>query len=140
MLANVENTQRALGETQVPSAVPSAVGASNGASAASRETPDAIARDISQRMRKRRKELHLSQSALAHRSGVSLGSLKRFEQDSLISLDSLIKLSLVLGCEDMFTGLFSEQEKQKEASLEDIVAQGHQLLDRIVLLKSSNAE
>ena len=46
MLANVENTQRALGETQLPSAVLSAVDAPDGAAAASRETPDAIARDI----------------------------------------------------------------------------------------------
>ena len=140
MLANVENTQRALGETQVPSAVPSAERASDSTAHTSRETPGAIAREIAQRMRRRRKELHLSQSALAHRSGVSLGSLKRFEQDSLISLESLIKLSVVLGCEDSFTSLFSEQKKQEETSLEDMVAQGHQLLDRIVLLKSSSAE
>ena len=97
-------------------------------------------------MRQRRKDLHLSQSVLAHRSGVSLGSLKRFEQDSLISLESLIKLSVALGCEKSFAALFSqddgcEQKKreQEHLSLEDIVAQGHRLLDRIVLLESGKA-
>ena len=111
MLANVTDTHQAPGETQAP---------------------DAIAREIALRMRGRRKELHLSQSALAEQSGVSLGSLKRFESDYLISLESLIKLSLVLKCEDGFSDLFSAQEEA--ASLEDIVAQGHLLLDRIALM------
>ena len=99
-------------------------------------------------MRQRRKDLHLSQSVLAHRSGVSLGSLKRFEQDSLISLESLIKLSVALGCEKSFAALFSQddgceqkerEQDQEHLSLEDIVAQGHRLLDRIVLLESGKA-
>lgn len=141
MLANVENTQGASGVSQMPPVSPSAVSPlSSTLHAESLSPSDAIARNIALRMRTRRKELHLSQSALAEKSGVSLGSLKRFEQDSLISLESLIKLSVVLGCEDSFEGLFPEQRKQKEPSLEDIVAQGHKLLDRIVLLKSSAEE
>lgn len=117
MLANVQTTQQTLEEPRA-----SAV----------------IAQDIARRMRGRRKELHLSQSALAKQSGVSLGSLKRFEQDSLISLESLIKLSMVLGCEESFNGLFSEEQVSPEpASLEEMVAQGHQLLDQIILLESA---
>ena len=116
MLANVPTTQQTLGDPRA-----SAV----------------IARDIAQRMRGRRKELHLSHSALAEQSGVSLGSLKRFEQDSLISLESLIKLSMVLGCEESFQGLFDVQQQQAPSSLEEMVAQGHHLLDQIALLESA---
>jgi transcriptional regulator with XRE-family HTH domain len=37
-----------------------------------------------------------TQEGLAKRSGVSLGSLKRFESSGHISLESLLKLALVL--------------------------------------------
>lgn len=169
MLANVENMQGASEDTQAPPAVSSDECASNASTVSWRQQGDpcispqpvhsfpnassaarsnAIACEISQRMRQRRKDLHFSQSVLAHRSGVSLGSLKRFEQDSLISLESLIKLSVALGCEKSFAALFSQddgceqkerEQDQEHLSLEDIVAQGHRLLDRIVLLESGKA-
>ena len=44
-----------------------------------------------------RKKKGLSQNELAERSGVSLGSLKRFETKGLVSLESLLKLVFVLG-------------------------------------------
>ncbi|MFR3091195.1 MAG: hypothetical protein ACLTMP_05200 [Eggerthella lenta] len=40
---------------------------------------------------------------------MSLGSLKRFEHDHQISLQSLIKLSIALGCESDFSELFSKK-------------------------------
>jgi transcriptional regulator with XRE-family HTH domain len=43
-----------------------------------------------------RKQAGLSQSELAKRSGVSLGSLKRFELTGQISLESLLKLAHIL--------------------------------------------
>ena len=43
-----------------------------------------------------RKQAGFSQSELAKRSGVSLGSLKRFELTGQISLESLLKLADVL--------------------------------------------
>ena len=43
-----------------------------------------------------RKQAGFSQSELAKRSGVSLGSLKRFEGTGQISLESLLKLTDVL--------------------------------------------
>lgn len=43
-----------------------------------------------------RKQKGLTQSELAKRSGVSLGSVKRFELTGQISLESLLKLSQLL--------------------------------------------
>ena len=73
------------------------------------ETPDDIAAALAQRVRMRRKEQKLTQAQLSSKAGVSLGSLKRFEQDHQISLQSLIKLSIALGCESDFSELFSKK-------------------------------
>lgn len=64
--------------------------------------------DIAKRMAAIRKRRKISQKELAKRSGVSLGSLKRFEQTGEISLLSLTKISIVLGLEDEMEKLFSE--------------------------------
>ena len=52
--------------------------------------------EIALRHKVLRKQAGFSQSELAKRSGVSLGSLKRFETTGQISLDSLLKLVHVL--------------------------------------------
>jgi transcriptional regulator with XRE-family HTH domain len=52
--------------------------------------------DIALRHKVLRKQAGFSQSELAQRSGVSLGSLKRFEHTGQISLESLLKLTDVL--------------------------------------------
>jgi transcriptional regulator with XRE-family HTH domain len=44
-----------------------------------------------------RKDLGFTQPEIAERSGVSLGSIKRFERTGKISLESLLKLTEVLG-------------------------------------------
>ena len=54
-------------------------------------------------MRKRKK---ITQKQLAARSGVSLGSLKRFEQSGEISLQSLTKIAIALDVENELEGLF----------------------------------
>lgn len=53
-------------------------------------------REIALRHQALRKQAGFSQSELAKRSGVSLGSLKRFESTGQISLESLLKLTDVL--------------------------------------------
>ena len=45
------------------------------------------------------------QTECATRSGVSLGSLKRFESSGQISLESLLKLAFVLECLGDFDGV-----------------------------------
>lgn len=59
--------------------------------------PRDIRIEIADKHRKLRKQQKLSQVELAERSGVSLGSLKRFETKGQISLASLLKLVFVLG-------------------------------------------
>ena len=46
-----------------------------------------------------------TQTECATRSGVSLGSLKRFERTGQISLESLLKLAFVLECLGDFDGV-----------------------------------
>ena len=62
------------------------------------------------KFRQRRKALGYTQPELASRSGVSLGSLKRFESSGQISLESLLKLALVLECLGDFSTLCEEEE------------------------------
>ena len=51
----------------------------------------------------------MSQEQLSRVSGVSLGSLKRFEQTGEISLSSLVALSQALNCEDELQILFAPE-------------------------------
>jgi transcriptional regulator with XRE-family HTH domain len=77
-----------------------------------------IKQKLAGRVRARRKEGKLSQSALAERSGVSLGSVKRFELKGEISLSSLLRIAFVLGFEDDFEQLFARKNYQ---SLDDVI-------------------
>lgn len=72
--------------------------------------PIAIRNKIAERMKKRRLGLGLGQQALATKSGVSLGSLKRFENKHEISLKHLLQLAMVLDALDEFNKLFPEKE------------------------------
>lgn len=81
--------------------------------------PGEVADAITARMVRRRKAMHLTQEQLAARSGVSLGSLKRFERTSQISLRSLINLAFALRCEDDFGVLFA---KPHYDSIDDAIA------------------
>ena len=58
--------------------------------------PSDFLEEIALRHKIIRKQAGFSQSELAKRSGVSLGSLKRFEGTGQISLESLLKLSEIL--------------------------------------------
>ncbi len=81
-------------------------------------SPGDINTEIAARMRLRRKEKKLSQTQLAARSDVSLGSLKRFEQTGEIALTSLIKIAFALGCEDDIDHLFA---KKGYSSIQEVV-------------------
>ena len=84
-----------------------------------RHTPPDVLQGIAERMRARRKEQGLTQQELSRKSGVSLGSLKRFEREHQISLESLMKIAFALGCEDDFGALFS---KRGYGSIEEVIA------------------
>lgn len=64
--------------------------------------------EIANRMKQLRKRKKISQKELAARSGVSLGSLKRFEQSGEISLQSFTKLAIALEVEEELEALFTE--------------------------------
>ena len=55
-----------------------------------------ILKELAEKHRVLRKQAGLTQSELANRSGVSLGSLKRFELTGQIALESLLKLAHIL--------------------------------------------
>ena len=65
-------------------------------------TAQEVQAGIAGRFKARRLDLNLTQSELAARSGVTFSSLKRFEREGLIALDSLLNLALVLNCLDDF--------------------------------------
>lgn len=73
-------------------------------------TPYEMGLKIAQRHRAMRRRLRISQKEMAARSGVSLGSLKRFESSGKISLDSLLKLSHLLGRLRDFDKVLEEKE------------------------------
>ncbi|MFY0606250.1 MAG: helix-turn-helix transcriptional regulator [Cyclobacteriaceae bacterium] len=72
--------------------------------------PSEVQIEIAQRVRNQRKVLKLSQEELAIKSGVSFGSVKRFETSGKISLESLLKLAVVLGSLEDFDQLFLPKE------------------------------
>ncbi|MDY2590063.1 MAG: helix-turn-helix transcriptional regulator [Agathobacter sp.] len=74
--------------------------------------------EIADRIVRLRKRKKISQKELAVRSGVSLGSLKRFEQTGEISLKSLTMLAIALGVEGELDTLFSEVPFE---SIEEII-------------------
>ncbi|MBC3802927.1 helix-turn-helix domain-containing protein [Acetobacterium fimetarium] len=75
----------------------------------SQKTPHEIDNIIAQRIRSIRKRQKLSQEKLSEKSGVSLGSVKRFERSGEISLISLTKIAIALSCEDGLISLFADQ-------------------------------
>lgn len=74
---------------------------------------------IASAAKSKRLELNFSQSTLAERSGVSLGSIKVFESSGKISLQSLLKIALVLDCMDEFLTLFQKKPLESYASIDE---------------------
>lgn len=72
------------------------------------KTWNEINKEIAANVKKLRKRKKISQTMLSARSGVSLGSIKRFEQTGEISLQSLTKIAIALETEKELEGLFSE--------------------------------
>jgi transcriptional regulator with XRE-family HTH domain len=62
-------------------------------------------------------ELNLTQESLAKKSGISLGSLKRFENKAEISLKHLLMMAVVLNATEEFYRLFSKKQYQNIAEV-----------------------
>lgn len=69
-------------------------------------SPSDILTSVASRARDRRLHENMTQEVLAQRSGVSLGSIKRFERTGEISLASLVHVAFALRAEDDFKELF----------------------------------
>ena len=72
------------------------------------KTPGEIDKIIAQRIRNIRKRRKISQVRLSEKSGVSLGSVKRFERTGEISLLSLTKIAMALEIQGELENLFEE--------------------------------
>ena len=77
-----------------------------------------INNDIAQKIVRLRKRKKITQKQLAARSGVSLGSLKRFEQSGEISLQSLTKIAIARDVENELEDLFNNVPF---ASIEEVI-------------------
>ena len=82
------------------------------------KTWNEIDNDIANRMVKLRKRRKITQKAVSAKSGVSLGSIKRFEQSGEISLQSLTKLAIALDVEGELDTLFDSVPFQ---SIEEVI-------------------
>ena len=58
------------------------------------------------REKARRRAMGITQQQLSERSGVSLGTIRRFEQTGQIALESLLRISRALECESEIDALF----------------------------------
>lgn len=72
------------------------------------KTPGEIDMIIAERIRTIRRRRKISQEKLSEKSGVSLGSVKRFESSGQISLISLTKIAIALGIQQELENLFDE--------------------------------
>jgi transcriptional regulator with XRE-family HTH domain len=77
-------------------------------------TPSEVSKDLAKRHKLLRKKLRLSQKEIAERSGVSLGSLKRFENKGKISLEALLKLAHLSGRLKDFDSIFEIDDEQNK--------------------------
>lgn len=73
------------------------------------KTPNDIVHELVEKIKQHRKKLKISQAQLAVKSGVSLGSIKRFESKYEISLNSFIKILIALNLEQDFENLFTQK-------------------------------
>ena len=74
------------------------------------KTPNDIAKELVEKIKHHRKKLKISQAQLASKSGVSLGSIKRFESKYEISLNSFIKILIALNLEQDLENLFTQKD------------------------------
>ena len=82
------------------------------------KAPDELGKMIALNVRVRRKAHKLSIKRLSEISGVSYGSIKRFESSGEISLKSLLKIAVVLDCAEAFEQLFAKAQPQ---SIQEII-------------------
>ena len=86
-------------------------------------TPFEMMKHLASQVQERRLFLNYSQKTLAERSGVSYGVLKKFERTGQISLESLLKIALILGKLEKFKDLFATGPLENITSLDQLLEQ-----------------
>ena len=71
------------------------------------QTAEEMNLELANRVRNIRKRRKISQEELSDKSGVSYGSIKRFETTGMISLLSLTKLAIALDCAGEISNMFT---------------------------------
>ena len=82
------------------------------------KTPNEIAKSLADKIKEHRKKLKISQEVLAQKSGVSLGSIKRFETKYEIALQSFIKIAIALNLDNDLENLFTQKTY---ASIDEVI-------------------
>lgn len=82
------------------------------------ETPEHVSRNLADRLKVLRLARGWKQDTLAKRSGVSLGSLRRFEESGKVSLQNLLELAFALNRLEDFVAVFEAPPASSLAELE----------------------
>ena len=85
------------------------------------DTAEEIDQQLADRIRNIRKRRSISQEKLSQISGVSFGSVKRFESTGKISLLSLTKLAIALDCADEIKNMFQQIPYK---NIEEVIREG----------------
>ena len=72
-------------------------------------TEQSVVNGIVERVKKKRKQMKISQKELSQKSGVTYASIRRFETTGEISLTSLLKIAHALDALKDFENLFKGQ-------------------------------
>lgn len=80
--------------------------------------PENVAKSIAARAKQLRLAQNITQQQLSKKTGVSLGSIKRFEGTGLISLQNLLRIAVTLDAIDDFTQLFTQTNY---SSLDEVI-------------------
>ena len=86
-------------------------------------TPHEVCQKIAKAAKEKRLSLNFSQQTLSARSGVSLGTLKKFEQTGKISLESLLKIALVLDSLTDFMAVFKPIPPENFLTMDQLLKQ-----------------
>ncbi len=86
-------------------------------------TPFEMAIKIASSAKEKRLSLNMTQQNLSQRSGVSLSVLKKFETTGKISLESLLKLALVLDSLGEFLEVFKAKKTESFKTLDELIKQ-----------------
>ena len=84
------------------------------------QTPERVSTALAARVKELRLARGWRQVTLARRSGVSLASLRRFEESGRVSLQNLLKLAFALNRLDDFDNLFQSPRVSSLAELEAV--------------------